>query len=123
MLDNYLKPSSRLTARLIYQTYVPNKLDTIHNIPDIVLTVPECLTYKQFYSNSMDWILNHVITNSKTYLKLHKDKLNIKHLPNAEVFNYLGESISLKDTGIKWLVMSYGDNLLFCEEIQWLMRD
>ena len=116
------KPNSKLGVMLVYKDYTPDPSHTIADVQTVIATIPHAMNWAQFQANGMGWIEEHLTTNCKTFLKLNKElsKDKVKALPNAEVLTELfdQDEIDFKDTGIKYVVVFWGDKLCFCEPIE-----
>jgi hypothetical protein len=104
---------------LVYEDYQFDPDHVRSEITPVIADVNECLTWKQFQNNSMDWILGHLKGNTKTWMKANREKVkkNAENLPTKEKFEMMADEIELKDTGAKWLVVRWGDVMCFAEEI------
>jgi len=97
------KPTTTLSVKLVDASYTP---DITHDISDItgeILTATGVLTFAEFGTNGMSWILDTLKDRAENYKDAHPEKVE--------------QGASLED--VKYYVVYSGGLgcLMFCEEV------
>ena len=115
--------STWLGVKLLYQDYTPAKEHKLADLKSVILTTANALTWAEFQSNGMGWIIDKLKERAKVYIASNQDKIVtwVAKFPNKEVLEIAlkSDTLDLKDTGIKWIVVycpGMGINC-FCEEV------